>query len=37
MGAFATLLGVVAGGLMLAVRAGRVQEAQEQKQGRRAA
>jgi putative oxidoreductase len=37
MGTLAALLGVVAGGLMLAVRAGRVQEAQEQKQRRRAA
>jgi putative oxidoreductase len=37
MGTAAALFGVVAGGVMLAVRAGRVQQVQEQKQPRRAA
>jgi hypothetical protein len=37
MGTAAALFGVVAGGVMLAIRAGRVQQAQEQQQPRRAA
>jgi len=37
IGTAAALFGVVAGGVMLAIRSGRVQQAQEQEQARRAA